>query len=623
MTDKNETPAPPSRMRSLLILFVVFLLLTLVFKGFGGSKIEDHSRFLSDLRGGVILSAEVDLANGHIKYETVSEKLIEAQVILTEKLLEELGEKVDSVRQKPPGFLESLNPLVLMFFSVGLTVFLVFLIIRRMGAGGGDPTSFGQSRAKEITEERPATRFDDVAGLKESKEELAEIVSFLKDPTPFSKVGARPAKGVLLIGPPGCGKTLLARAVAGEAEVPFYFTSGSEFVELFVGVGASRVRSLFKKAKEEGSALIFLDEIDAVGRQRGAGLGGGHDEREQTLNQILVEMDGFEPHDGLIVIAATNRPDILDPALLRSGRFDRKVLVDIPDKEARLAILKIHARDKPLSDAVNLDSVAKRTPGFSGADLENVMNEAAVLVARRRGSIIEPPDLSEAVERVSMGPERKSLVIKDEERSILAWHEAGHALVSHVMPNGTVHKVTIIPRARALGYVLNLPEKDQYIQTRQDLLDQMAVALAGRAAEKIKFSHLSSGAKDDIRRVSEIARTMVKSLGMSEKVGPVDFEGKDEPFLGKELTHSRGTSEASAEMIDTEVHDLICAAEKRATDILTSLCEPLERLATILLEKESLDLDEFRDLMEGLGVPAGTPKNDKDDGEKKSTSSKS
>ena len=613
---KETERTPPSRFRALILLFGVFLLATLLFRVGGGPESEaDHSTFLRDLRAGAIAKVEVDIQGGRVKYERVDGEGVVAQVIFTEALLEEMGEKAGEVRRKPAGFFESVNPIVWMLLSVGLTVLFVFLIFRRMGSAGGDPTSFGQSRAKEITEERPATRFSDVAGLEESKEELAEIVSFLSDPTPFLKVGARPAKGVLLIGPPGCGKTLLARAVAGEAEVPFYYTSGSEFVELFVGVGASRVRSLFKKAMSDGPSLIFLDEIDAVGRQRGAGLGGGHDEREQTLNQILVEMDGFEPHEGLIVIAATNRPDILDPALLRSGRFDRKVLVDFPDKKSRLAILKIHARNKPLAKDVVLEEIAKRTPGFSGADLENVMNEAAVLVARRGGSTLRPADLSEAVERVVMGPERKSLVIREDEKEILAWHEAGHALVSHLLPNGTVHKVTIIPRARALGYVLNLPENDRYIQTRQELLDQMAVALAGRAAERIRFDHLSSGAKDDIRKVTAIARTMVRGLGMSEALGPVDFEGQSEPFLGKELSHPRHFSEASAEAIDKEVGDLVVAAEGRAHELLSAHGSSLERLASILLEKESLDLMEFRELMEGLGVPSGSPPEETESGE--------
>ncbi len=482
--------------------------------------------------------------------------------------------------------------------TIGLIVILIvfFFILTQQTQGGGNRVmSFGKSKAKLHTDDKKKVTFGDVAGADEEKEELGEIVDFLKSPRRFIELGARIPKGVLLVGPPGTGKTYLAKAVAGEAGVPFFSISGSDFVEMFVGVGASRVRDLFEQAKKNSPCIIFIDEIDAVGRQRGAGLGGGHDEREQTLNQLLVEMDGFSINEGIIIIAATNRPDILDPALLRPGRFDRQITVGIPDVKAREEILKIHARNKPLAVDVELSTLAKTTPGFTPADLENVMNESALLAARRNKRKIENQDISEAVIRVIAGPEKKSKVISDHERKLTAYHEAGHAVIQKLMPGADpVHQVSIIPRGRAGGYTLYLPKEDKSYHSKTELEQRIVTALGGRVAEKLILNDISTGASSDIESATGIARRMVTVFGMSEKLGPMTFgSDHDEVFIGRDLGRSRNYSEEVAAMIDSEIMALIDEGYKKAEALLKEHVEKLHAVAQALLEKEKLEEAEF------------------------------
>jgi cell division protease FtsH len=491
------------------------------------------------------------------------------------------------------------------------TVLLVgaFLLVMNMVQGGGRGVmQFGKSRAKQVGKDEPTVTFVDVAGCEEAVEELQEIKEFLQDPARFQAMGARIPKGVLLYGPPGTGKTLLARAVAGEAGVPFFPISGSDFVEMFVGVGASRVRDLFDKAKQAAPAIVFVDEIDAVGRHRGAGMGGGHDEREQTLNQLLVEMDGFDGRTGVILIAATNRPDILDPALLRPGRFDRQIVVDQPDLEGRKAILDVHAKGKPLADDVRLDVLARRTPGFTGADLANLMNEAALLTARRRGTDITMSAMEDAIDRVLAGPERKTRVMSDQEKRVIAYHEGGHTLVGHVL-EGTdpIHKVSIVSRGRALGWTLALPTEDKYLKTRSELVDTMTMLLGGRTAEELVFGEPTTGASDDIERCTEVARAMVTTYGMSDRLGPQQLGGKSgEVFLGRDYGHEPTYSDEIAGLIDDEVRRLVDHAHDRARFILVTHREILDRLAASLVEKETLDdgdlAEVFGDVDKGTGI---------------------
>ncbi|KAF2959922.1 ATP-dependent zinc metalloprotease FtsH [Thermotoga sp. 38H-to] len=516
---------------------------------------------------------------------------------LIEKLVSK-GIKVSGERSGSSSFwinvLGTLIPTIL-FIVVWL------FIMRSLSGRNNQAFTFTKSRAtmykpsgnKRIT-------FRDVGGAEEAIEELREVVEFLKDPSKFNRIGARMPKGILLVGPPGTGKTLLARAVAGEANVPFFHISGSDFVELFVGVGAARVRDLFAQAKAHAPCIVFIDEIDAVGRHRGAGLGGGHDEREQTLNQLLVEMDGFDSKEGIIVMAATNRPDILDPALLRPGRFDKKIVVDPPDMLGRKKILEIHTRNKPLAEDVNLEIIAKRTPGFVGADLENLVNEAALLAAREGRDKITMKDFEEAIDRVIAGPARKSKLISPKEKRIIAYHEAGHAVVSTVVPNGEpVHRISIIPRGyRALGYTLHLPEEDKYLVTKSELLDKLTALLGGRAAEEVVFGDVTSGAANDIERATEIARNMVCQLGMSEELGPLAW-GKEEQevFLGKEITRLRNYSEEVANKIDEEVKKIVTNCYERAKEIIRKYRKQLDSIVEILLEKETIEGDELRSIL--------------------------
>ena len=473
-----------------------------------------------------------------------------------------------------------------------LLIGIVLFVLSRV-QGGGRLMGFGKSRAKALNKDQPQTTFADVAGLDEAVEELQEIKEFLEAPAKFQEIGAKIPKGALLFGPPGTGKTLLAKAVAGEAGVPFFSISGSDFVEMFVGVGASRVRDLFEQAKSAAPAIVFVDEIDAVGRHRGAGLGGGHDEREQTLNQLLVEMDGFDQKVGVILIAATNRPDILDPALLRPGRFDRQIVVDRPDLEGRKAILRVHARGKPLADGVDLDVIARRTPGFTGADLANLVNEAALLAARRELRLVGMPQLEEAIDRVMAGPERRSRLISDAEKRVIAYHEGGHALVAHALPKtDPVHKVSIIPRGRALGYTLTLPMEDKFLVARSELTDQLTMLLGGRAAEEMIFADPTTGAANDIERATTVARQMVTEYGMSESLGPMRFgQTQGEVFLGRDLGHSPDYSDEVAASIDAEVRRLIESAHNDARHILETNRAVLDRLASDLIEHETLETD--------------------------------
>lgn len=489
-----------------------------------------------------------------------------------------------------------------------IIIWLLWRMMRSVRSGQDQAMSFGRSRARVTRDmERPQVTFSDVAGAEEAKEELAEIVEFLKEPEKFIRLGARIPKGVLMVGPPGTGKTLLARAVAGEAGVPFFSISGSEFVEMFVGVGASRVRDLFERAKSEAPSIVFIDEIDAVGRHRGAGLGGGHDEREQTLNQILVEMDGFEQGTNVIIIAATNRPDILDPALLRPGRFDRKVTMDNPDVAGRQEILKVHAKGKPLAPDADLQAMAKITSGFSGADLENLINEAAILTARRNKKTIGMSELQESMERVVMGPERKTRVISEAEKKSVAYHEAGHAILHHVLDHAhPVHKITIVPRGRAGGYVMSLPENDVFLRSREEFEDFITAAMGGRVAEEIVFNQLTTGASDDLQKATNMARSMVMQLGMSEVLGPRTFgSGQTSVFLGREIGEQRDYSEDVAQQIDSEVKRIVQSNYDRARKILTQYRDKLDELAKILIEQETLDRASFEEIMNGTTAGIG------------------
>ena len=505
-----------------------------------------------------------------------------------------------------------LESLVLPYlFPVILIVAMFWFFIRQTQSGNNQALSFGRSRARLLAGDKPAITFADVAGVEEAKQELREIVEFLKFPDKFTAIGARIPKGVLLVGPPGTGKTLLSKAVAGEAGVPFFSISGSEFVEMFVGVGASRVRDLFEQAKKNAPCIVFVDEIDAVGRQRGAGLGGGHDEREQTLNQLLVEMDGFETATHVIVIAATNRPDVLDPALLRPGRFDRHVTLDRPDIRGRRAILEVHARNKPLDKSADLETLARQTPGFSGADLSNLINEAAILAARSDRKVITMPDLEESISRVIAGPERRSRMISPEEKKNIAFHEMGHALVGKTLEHtDPVHKITIVSRGQALGWTMSLPTEDRYLASKAELVDQLAQMLGGRASEELIFGedNITTGASDDIRKATNLARKMVTEWGMSDKLGPLAFGEKQEMvFLGRDLGEQRNYSEDVAAEIDQEVHQLVAEASQRAKQVLRDREKVLRALATRLIEVETMDASEMdRVIAETEGTGNGT-----------------
>jgi len=562
---------------------------------------RNYSDFIAAVQEGRVL--EVETQGRNITWKDVSGKSYKTYAPEDPEMIKILREKrvvINAKKESDTSLFQILINLFPMILLIGVWLFFM----RQVQIGGGKALSFGKSKAKILTKELHHITFEDVAGIEEAKDELEEIIAFLKDPKKFTKLGGRIPKGVLLIGAPGTGKTLLARAIAGEADVPFFSISGSDFVEMFVGVGASRVRDLFLQGKRNAPCIIFIDEIDAVGRHRGAGLGGGHDEREQTLNQLLVEMDGFESNEGVILIAATNRPDVLDPALLRPGRFDRQVVVPIPDVKGREEILKVHAKRTPLANDVNMGVLARGTPGFTGADLENMVNEAALLAARLGKESIEMVDLEQAKDKVLMGVERKSMIIPLEERKITAYHEAGHTLVARMIP-GTdpIHKVTIIPRGRALGLTQQLPIDEKHTYPKDYLLNNITVMMGGRAAEELVLNRQTTGAGNDIERSTEIARKMVCEWGMSEHLGPLAFGQKEEQiFLGREFTQHRDYSEETARMIDQEIRTIITQGYEKAKNILQQNMETLHSLAKTLLEKEVLDSHQIDAIIKGETV---------------------
>lgn len=590
----------------ILILIAIVAMVFMNFENNGASGVISINQVASLIQNGEVEKISIDENTISVLLKNNQEKTAtkESDMTLVDQLLkygvtpEQLNAQNVAVEVKPPSAWVSVLSLlgyVLPFLIFGIAFFFIF---RQAQGGNNAAISFGKSRARMFSGDQPKVTFADVAGVEEAKEELQEVVEFLREPQKFVSLGARIPKGVLLVGPPGGGKTLLAKAVSGEAGVPFFSISGSEFVEMFVGVGASRVRDLFEQAKKHSPCIVFIDEIDAVGRHRGAGLGGSHDEREQTLNQMLVEMDGFDTDTNVIIMAATNRPDILDPALLRPGRFDRRVVLDRPDVRGREAILKVHVRGKPVAADVNLTVLAKSTPGFVGADLENMVNEGAILAARRNKKQINQTEFEEAIERVIAGPERKSRLISDDEKKIIAYHEAGHAIVIASLPEADqVQKISIISRGMAAGYTIALPENDRTLMSKKKLLADMVGLLGGRASEELVFNDITSGAANDIEEVTKLARKMVTRLGMSADLGPMVYGQKDElVFLGKEIGEQRDYSEAVAEKIDIEVQKLVSQAYKQAKDILTKYRTKLDEISNRLLESETLSRDEFEKL---------------------------
>lgn len=585
-------------------------MMILLFNLFNQPKVSDneltYSEFMASVEKGEVVG--VVMRGPEIHGTTVNGTRFYTFVPNDADLISTLRKRDVSIKVKPLEDSPWYMTLFVSWFPMLLLIGVWIFFMRQMQAGGGKALSFGKSRARLMSDKTHKVTFEDVAGIEESKEELAEIVSFLKDPKKFTRLGGRIPKGVLLMGAPGTGKTLLARAIAGEAEVPFFSISGSDFVEMFVGVGASRVRDLFAQGKKNAPCLIFIDEIDAVGRHRGAGLGGGHDEREQTLNQLLVEMDGFESNEGVILISATNRPDILDPALLRPGRFDRQILVPVPDIKGREGILKVHSKKMPIADDVDLSVVARGTPGFSGADLENLVNEAALLAARYNKERLENSDFEEARDKVMMGSERKSMIISDEEKRNTAYHEAGHTLVARMIP-GTdpIHKVTIIPRGRALGLTQQLPIDEKHTYPRTYLLSNLAVLMGGRAAEELVLDDMTTGAGNDIERATDMARKMICEWGMSETLGPLMFGKKEEQiFLGREFAQHRDYSEKTAEAIDNEIKRLVIDAYESAKGILVEHDSALHALAKSLLEKETLDATDVDKIIKDASPESGT-----------------
>ncbi|MFQ5596801.1 MAG: ATP-dependent zinc metalloprotease FtsH [Nitrospiria bacterium] len=600
------------RVKNLALWVIVGLFMILLFNLFNTASrpIEDEiifSEFMIKTEKGEV--SEVTIRDNFISGILKDGTNFKTYTADYPDLVRTLRERNVRIIAKPPEappwymtFLMTWGPFILF---IGLWVFFM----RQMQMGGNKALSFGKSKARMLSEEKKKVTFSDVAGVEEAKAEVEEIIEFLKDPPKFQKLGGRIPKGVLVVGPPGTGKTLLAKAIAGEAGVPFFSISGSDFVEMFVGVGASRVRDLFEQGKKHAPCIIFIDEIDAVGRHRGAGLGGGHDEREQTLNQLLVEMDGFETSEGVILIAATNRPDVLDPALLRPGRFDRQIVVNRPDLRGREEILKVHTKKIPLDKDVGLDVIARGTPGFAGADLENLVNEAALLAARKNKSTVEMTDLEDAKDKVLMGVERKSMILTEEEKKVTAYHEAGHTLMAKLLP-GTdpIHKVTIIPRGRALGVTMQLPTDDRHNFQKEFLYNSIAIMMGGRVAEELVLKHMTTGAGNDIERATDLARKMVCEWGMSEKMGPLTFGKKEqEIFLGREISQHRDYSETTAIEIDREVKRLIVENYDRAKKLITENMKALKALAEALLEKETLDAPEIERIVQASISPPSPP----------------
>ncbi len=601
--------------RNTIFYLLIFLVIIGVVSFFNGNNEPteniSYSKFVDHLEAKQVESISVQPERGVYEVRGTLEGAEEGKSFITyvwnsESLLQKIEQADPTVDVLPAKetsgwvtFFTSIIPFVIIFI-------LFFFLLNQAQGGGSRVMNFGKSKAKLYNDDKKKVRFKDVAGADEEKQELVEVVEFLKDPRKFAELGARIPKGVLLVGPPGTGKTLLARAVAGEAGVPFFSISGSDFVEMFVGVGASRVRDLFENAKKNAPCIIFIDEIDAVGRQRGAGLGGGHDEREQTLNQLLVEMDGFGANEGIIIVAATNRPDILDPALLRPGRFDRQITVDRPDVKGREAVLKVHARNKPLDESVNLKAIAARTPGFSGADLENLLNEAALVAARQNKKKVDMTDIDEATDRVIAGPAKKSRVISKKERNIVAFHEAGHTVIGVVLEEAEmVHKVTIVPRGQAGGYAVMLPKEDRYFMTKPELLDKIVGLLGGRVAEEIVFGEVSTGAHNDFQRATGIARRMVTEFGMSDKLGPLQFgqSSGGQVFLGRDLHNEQNYSDKIAYEIDLEIQTIIKECYAKAKKVLTENRDKLDLIANTLLEVETLDAEQIKHLVEKGTLP--------------------
>ncbi len=590
------------------LALLAVLALSNVFQGNDGYDTSDTATVLTQIQDGNVVDDGRDPALLLDKEQQVRVTLQDGKKLEASYLVDQgrqFADAFDAANVRYDVQVSQDNLLVsilISFLPFVIILGLLFFFMNQMQGGGNRVMQFGKSKAKLVSKDTPKTTFADVAGAEEAIEELHEIKEFLQEPAKFQAVGAKIPKGVLLYGPPGTGKTLLARAVAGEAGVPFYSISGSDFVEMFVGVGASRVRDLFEQAKQNAPAIIFIDEIDAVGRHRGAGMGGGHDEREQTLNQMLVEMDGFDVKGGVILIAATNRPDILDPALLRPGRFDRQIAVDRPDMQGRKQILEVHAKGKPMAPDVDLQVIARRTPGFTGADLANVVNEAALLTARTGQKLLTLPTLEESIDRVMAGPQRRTRLMSDKERKVTAYHEAGHALVAHALPNtDPVHKITILPRGRALGYTMVLPEEDKYSQTRAELLDTLAYAMGGRAAEELVFHDPTTGASNDIEKATGVARAMVTQYGMSEKLGAVKFgDSGGEVFLGRDMGHQRDYSEAIAAVVDAEVRALVESAHHEAWEILVEYRDVLDDMVLKLLDKETLTKDEVLEIFSSI-----------------------
>lgn len=616
-----------NRMFKNLAIYILIVLIAISVFRLGGTPTDvpeewNYNQFIQAVEDGrvtnvhILVEREVDIYQ--VTGVTTDETDFSLETAKDPRLLEFLAANQVQITQEgedPPPFYMTL---LASFLPILLLVALFFFLMQQSQGGGSKVMQFGKSKAKLHTEQKEKVTFEDVAGADEVKEELEEVVEFLKKPKKFNDIGAKIPKGVLLFGPPGTGKTLLARAVAGEAGVPFFSISGSDFVEMFVGVGASRVRDLFEQAKKNSPCIVFVDEIDAVGRQRGAGLGGGHDEREQTLNQLLVEMDGFAANEGIIIIAATNRPDILDPALLRPGRFDRQIIVPQPDVEGRKEILKVHARGKKIEEKVDLDVLARRTPGFTGADIANLINEAALLAARRNKSLIGMEELEDSIERVIAGPEKKSRVISDFEKRLVAYHEAGHAIVGHMLPHtDPVHKVSIIPRGRAGGYTLLLPREDRNYMTKSQLLDQITMLLGGRVAEDLVLEEISTGAQNDLERSTEMVRKMITEFGMSDELGPLTFGGKQEQvFLGRDISRDRNYSEAVAFSIDKEARKIIDGNYNKAKQILEDNIDKLHLVAKTLMEVETLEADEFAQLIEKGHIEGRKDKPEGDDNDK-------
>ena len=598
-------------MKNLVIWAIIFILMVVLFNLFNQPPVPrdtpSYSEFLSMVDSGVV--AEVKIQGPKISGVKSSGESFQTYAPEDPRMIETLIAKGVEVKAEPPEESPWYLTLLLSWFPMLLLIGVWIFFMRQMqggGSGGRGAMSFGRSKARLINEETAKVTFEDVAGVDEAKEELSEVVDFLREPRKFTRLGGRIPKGVLLVGSPGTGKTLLARAVAGEAGVPFFSISGSDFVEMFVGVGASRVRDLFAQGKKNAPCLIFIDEIDAVGRQRGAGLGGGHDEREQTLNQLLVEMDGFESNEGVILVAATNRPDVLDPALLRPGRFDRQVVVPVPDLRGRERILKVHSRKTPLSPEVDMEVLARGTPGFSGADLENLVNEAALGAAKLGKDRVDMDDFEEAKDKVMMGGrERRSMILSDEEKRTTAYHEAGHALVAKLLP-GTdpVHKVSIIPRGQALGVTMQLPGEDRHNYSKEFLQNTMVVLMGGRVAEELVLDQLTTGASNDIERATKTARNMVCMWGMSDKLGPMSFgDNQGQVFLGKELIHDKNYGEETAKLIDAEVRRFVDEAHQKATDLLKENRDILEAISLALLDRETITGEDIDLLMEGKELP--------------------